>query len=123
PFSFDVAALAGARMAVRERTARPPLLTGALAPQPTDDVSLDELIRFHTHPVREFLRHRLDVATSVEAEIVDDAIPIELDPLAIWGVGDRLLRAVLDGREPTASMVAEQLRGFLPPGQLGVRTL
>lgn len=123
PFSFDAAALAGARMTVGERTERPPLLSGPLAPQPAGDVSLDDLIRFHTHPVREFLRHRLDVSTSVEAELADDAIPVELDPLATWGIGDRLLRAVLDGRDPTASMVAEQLRGFLPPSQLGIRTL
>ncbi|WP_110207708.1 exodeoxyribonuclease V subunit gamma [Nocardioides daejeonensis] len=123
PFSFDVSALAGARIALAERTPRPPLLVKPLPAQPTGDVSLDELIAFHTHPVREFLRHRLDVATSREAELLDDAIPVELDALATWGVGDRLLRAVLDGRDPMPSMLDEQLRGMLPPRQLGIRTL
>ncbi|WP_235734444.1 exodeoxyribonuclease V subunit gamma [Nocardioides alcanivorans] len=123
PFSFDAAALAGARVAVRDRVQRPPLLTDPLPALPAGDVSLDELIGFHTHPVREFLRHRLDVTTPLEAELAEVAIPIELDALATWGIGDRLLRAVLEGRDPSASMFAEQLRGFLPPGQLGVRTL
>src|SRR5690606_37437828 len=56
-------------------------------------------------------------------DVRDDAIPIELDALGVWGVGDRLLHDVLAGQDPSASMLAEQLRGHLPPGQLGVRTL
>src|SRR5690606_27766220 len=40
-----------------------------------------------------------------------------------WAVGDRLLADILGGMDPRSSMQAEQLRGLLPPGQLGARTL
>lgn len=123
PFSFDVAARDGARAALSERVPSGPLLAGPLTPLPRHDVSLAELQRFFTHPVREFLRTRLDIVAPLTAEQTHDAIPIELGPLEKWGVGDRLLRDVLDGLDPTSSMTAEQLRGMLPPSQLGLRTL
>ncbi|GAB3774236.1 exodeoxyribonuclease V gamma subunit [Nocardioides ginsengisegetis] len=123
PFSFDAAALAGARAAVAERIPPQPFLTGELAPLPREDVQLADLQRFLAHPVREFLRSRLDVSAPLEADEVDDAIPIDLDALALWGVGDRLLREVMAGQDPVAVMTAEQLRGTLPPGGLGTTAL
>ena len=42
-----------------------------------------------------------------------------LDALEKWQVGDHLLREVLAGQDPVAVMTAEQLRGTLPPGGLG----
>ncbi|MCW2795236.1 MAG: recC, partial [Nocardioides sp.] len=123
PFSFDQAALAGATAAAGPRTPRPAFLTGALAERPPEDVSLADLKAFLVHPVRAFLRNRLDVSTPLEAEELSDAIPIDLDALELWGVGDRLLREVMAGQDPTAVMTAEQLRGSLPPGGLGTRSL
>jgi exodeoxyribonuclease V gamma subunit len=119
PFTFDEAALAGARAAAGERHVVGAFLDGPLAPAPREDVSLADLKKFLTHPVREFLRGRLDVANPLEAEDVHDAIPIDLDALELWGVGDRLLREVMAGQDPVAVMTAEQLRGTLPPGGLG----
>ena len=123
PFSFDTAALAGARAATRPRTPVPPFLLDPLPPAPVEDVSLADLKSFLAHPVRAFLRGRLDVAVPLEAEEVADAIPVDLDALELWGVGDRLLREVLNGQDPVAVMTAEQLRGTLPPGGLGTRSL
>ncbi|WP_205472754.1 exodeoxyribonuclease V subunit gamma [Nocardioides sp. SYSU D00038] len=124
PFSFDTAALAGARSAVAERRPRPPLLTAPLPPRGgEEDVSLADLKAFLTHPVRGFLRGRLDVATPFEPDELDDAIPVTLNSLQLWQVGDTLLREVLAGADPTAVMTAEQLRGTLPPGRLGERDL
>ncbi len=123
PFSFDTAALAGARAATRPRTPVPPFLRDPLPPAPAEDVSLADLKAFLTHPVRSFLRDRLDLTVPLEAEEVADAIPVDLDALELWGVGDRLLREVLAGRDPVAVMTAEQLRGTLPPGVLGTRSL
>ncbi|MGZ4455332.1 MAG: exodeoxyribonuclease V subunit gamma, partial [Nocardioides sp.] len=123
PFSFDASALAGARAAVAERVPPAPFLVGELAPRPPEDVTLAELQRFLAHPVRELLRTRLDVSTPLEADEVEDAIPIDLDALQLWGVGDRLLREVLAGQDPVAVMTAEQLRGTLPPGGLGASAL
>ncbi len=123
PFSFDAAALAGARASIRERVAPAGLLDAPLAQRPPGDVSLADLKTFFTHPVRSFLRQRLDVSTPLAPDELSDAIPIALDNLEQWQVGDRLLREVLAGQEPGAVMLAEQLSGTLPPFRLGAREL
>ncbi|WGX97249.1 exodeoxyribonuclease V subunit gamma [Nocardioides sp. L-11A] len=127
PFSFDRASLAGARASVRERTPVPVFLDGPLPARPVQDVSLADLIDFVLRPARSFLRGRLDVATPFEPGEVADAIPVDLDNLEKWGIGDRLLHAVLSSDDPArtgeAVMLAEQLRGSLPPFGLGYGTL
>ncbi len=125
PFSFDVAALAGARASAEPPRERSAFLVGDLAPTQSSsgEVSLADLKAFFAHPVRTFCRSRLQIAAPLEADDVLDAIPVDLDGLEKWGVGDRLLREVLAGQDPSAVMLAEQLRGTLPPGQLGVRAL
>ncbi|GAB2777422.1 exodeoxyribonuclease V subunit gamma [Nocardioides salsibiostraticola] len=126
PFSFDRSALAGAQAAATQAIPRQPFLTGALTPvqgRLAGDVSLADLKSFFTHPVRTFCRSRLEITAPLDPEEVLDAIPIDLDNLEKWGVGDRLLREVLAGEDPQAVMLAEQLRGTLPPGHLGVRAL
>ncbi|TIC82594.1 exodeoxyribonuclease V subunit gamma [Nocardioides sp. GY 10127] len=125
PFSFDRTALAGARAAQRPPLPVPPLLDPRrpLPARPRQEVSVAELTDFLTHPVRHFLRQRLDVSTPLRAAEVEDALPVELDALEKWHVGDRLLRAVLAGSPPDALVRAEQLSGSLPPGTLGLRTV
>lgn len=123
PFSFDPGALAGARAVAGPRAERVGLLDEPLPPAPRGDVSLEELRRFFGHPIREFCRSRLMIGTPLSADDEDDAIPIELDALEGWQVGDRLLRDLLAGLDPSAAMLAEQLRGTLPPGRLGVDEL
>lgn len=119
PFSFDAAALAGARSAWGVRREPPPFLTGSLPTREREDVSLADLKAFLGHPVRTFLRERLDVATPFEPDDLADAIPVTLDSLEKWQIGDRLLRELLAGHDPVAVMTAEQLSGTLPPGGLG----
>jgi exodeoxyribonuclease V gamma subunit len=122
PFSFDTAALAGARAAWGPRHDPPPLLPGPLPARPLDDVSLADLKAFFAHPVRSFLRSRLDVSTPFEPDELADAIPVSLNSLEAWQVGDRVLAEILAGHEPQAVMTAELLRGTLPPFALGQRT-
>ncbi|GAA1910452.1 exodeoxyribonuclease V subunit gamma [Nocardioides hwasunensis] len=120
PFSFDRSALAGARAARAPRPVHPALVTDPLvAPDLAEEVSLSDLQDFFAHPVRGFLRHRLRVTTPYDVEETKDAIPITLDGLEKWDVGDRLVRDVLAGGDPQAAMLAEQLRGLLPPEDLG----
>jgi exodeoxyribonuclease V gamma subunit len=119
PFSFDRAGLAAAEAARGERRSRAPFLDGSLKPWDPRDVNLDELKSFLLNPVRTFLRTRLDVSGPLEAEEIDDAIPIDLDGLEKWGIGDRILRDLLAGRSPEATFTAELLRGTVPPGKLG----
>jgi exodeoxyribonuclease V gamma subunit len=82
-------------------------------------VNLDELKAFLLSPVRTFLRTRLDVSAPLGGEELSDAIPIDLDGLEKWGIGDRILRDLLAGQPPEATCTAELLRGTMPPGNLG----
>jgi len=121
PFSFDRAALAGARAAAGDRVAVGSLATTDLPLQPPADLELASLVKFFLHPVRAFLRDRLGVAQIDEGEEVADGLPVELDNLEQWGVGDRLLRDLLRGRTTDQALATEWRRGVLPPGRLGWR--
>ncbi len=120
PFSFDRTALAGARAAAGPRHPPAPLLPAPL-PALTDDVELAELVALLVHPTRAFLTRRLGVTVPDRDEAVRDALPVELDALAGYDAGDRLLRALLEGTEPAVFFAAESRRGTLPPGELGQR--
>jgi len=122
-FTFDRSALAGARAAAGPRRPPAPFLSGRLSPPGRDDVSLDDLAGFLKHPVRDFLRQRLDVDLPHEEEPIEDGLPVEIDHLAQWAVGDRVLRDLLGGLDPAATKEQEWRRGVLPPGRLGWRML
>jgi len=51
------------------------------------------------------------------SEEVDDALPVELDGLQVWGVGQRILDARLGGAGMDACVASELARGQLPPGE------
>ncbi len=119
PFSFDRVELAGARAAVRERTPPPPFLAGRLAAPEVATVALHELVAFLEHPVKGFLRQRVGLSVFDGDDDPADALPVALDALQIWKVGDRLLRDRLAGRSLDACRHAEWRRGELPPGALG----
>ena len=97
------------------------LATAVLPPRPQADLELASLVAFFRHPVRAFLRDRLGVAQLDEGEEVADGLPVELDNLEQWGVGDRLLGDLLRGRTPDQALDTEWRRGVLPPGRLGWR--
>ena len=118
PFSFDAAALAGARAAARPRVA-PPSVAAAVLPPRGGDVELGALIGFFKHPVKEFLRRRLEVTVTEESEEVTDGLPVELDSLTEWGVGDRMLRDLMTDSSRDRALGKEWRRGVLPPGRLG----
>ena len=120
PFSFDAQSLAGARAAAADRVA-PPRLNDEVLPLRPGDVELEELIAFLKNPVKEFVRKRLDVTFVDEGEDAMDGMPVELDGLELWKVGDRLLRDLLAGRAPSDVLAKEWRRGVLPPGKLGWR--
>lgn len=123
PFSFDRAALGGARAQAGERIPLPPLLTEPLpAPAPAD-VNLADLLRFFADPIGDFLRSVLDVGLPRETEELLDALPIELDGLQKWQVGERMLRDSVNGLDPMSVIQAERRRGELPPRELGTRAL
>jgi exodeoxyribonuclease V gamma subunit len=123
-FSFDEAAAAGARAATGPRRPVAPFLDGPLGPRVERDVSLDDLVRFWGDPVKGFLgRDGADISLPADEEQPEDALPVEIDSLAQWAVGDRVLADLLAGLDPAVVKQREWRRGELPPGQLGWRML
>lgn len=117
-WSFDAVTLDGARALTAERIEPVPFLAGPLPPEPAALVELEDLVRFAGHPVRAFLRQRLGISVGDYSDEVDDSLPVELDALERWGVGQRLLDGVLAGASIEACVAAEIARGTLPPGKL-----
>ncbi|WP_068250440.1 exodeoxyribonuclease V subunit gamma [Janibacter corallicola] len=123
PFSFDLAALEGARSGTDPEPTDSRLIRTPLPAPVVEDVSLADLVGYFQHPGRGFLRDRLQVGVSREADEVSDRLPIDLDGLEKWSVGDRALAARLAGRPADDVYTAELLRGDIPPGSLGNRAL
>ena len=120
PFTFDPTALTAAKVTTGHREERPRLIGRPLPAPPPDDVALDDLIGFFKDPVKGFFR-ALDYTLPWDVEAVDDAMPVEIDALQEWKVGDRMLDDMLRGMKPEERATAEWRRGSLPPGKLGWR--
>ncbi|NCT91018.1 exodeoxyribonuclease V subunit gamma [Cellulomonas sp. APG4] len=102
--------------------APPEATSSARAPEEDDApdvVDLDALVRDLEHPVRAFLRTRLGVVLPGEIDDVEDALPVTLDGLGTWQIGDRLLNAALAGADLDRAVQAEWRRGEVPPRALG----
>ncbi|MET9024683.1 exodeoxyribonuclease V subunit gamma [Nocardia sp. NPDC004168] len=123
PFSFDTVALAGAHAADGPALPRPGFLAAPLPAAQTADVALADLISFVEHPVRAFLWQRLGLRVPEHDEDIADRLPIELDGLAKWELGERLLAARLTGADPAGLRAAEWRRGTLPPFGFGAAVL
>ena len=144
PFTFDPHAVAAARALAAARAGdqnngdsidedqhHAPLpasttglrLPGLLPARPQEEVTLADLQSFFANPTRAFLRDRLDIASPLEDSLRADGIPIELDGLERWQIGERLLRARLQSQEIPAIERAERQRGELPPAGLGMSLL
>jgi exodeoxyribonuclease V gamma subunit len=121
PFTFDPTALVAARAATGSRPPRPEFLAAPLSLPQGDDVALADLLAFFRDPVKGFFR-ALDLTLPWEVDGVSDAMPVEIDNLEKWSVGDRMLADMLAGLHPDDALNAEWRRGTLPPGRLGWRT-
>jgi exodeoxyribonuclease V gamma subunit len=118
PWSFDALHLAGARAALGPRHRATAFLGHPLEPAASGPIGLDQLERFLRHPVRAFLRERLDIWVGDRTQDFEDAIPIDLNGLEQWQIADRVLQELLGGADLTHCLDAERARGALPPGQL-----
>ncbi|MBO0746720.1 MAG: exodeoxyribonuclease V subunit gamma, partial [Acidimicrobiaceae bacterium] len=119
PASFDPIALDAARAATRPRAPAADLAGAVLPPDRPEQIELDDLVKFVEHPVQAFLRQRLNIRLPYQGDDIPDAIPVSPDGLDRWRIGDRLLKARLDGADPLACRAAELARGDLPPLLLG----
>lgn len=120
PFTFDRTVLDTARAMAGERAPQPVFVSGPLPAPPTEDVSLADLVAFFKNPVKGFFR-ALDYTLPWDVDGVSDVMPVEIDALQEWTVGDRLLGDILRGMTPQDAQQAEWRRGTLPPGKLGWR--
>jgi exodeoxyribonuclease V gamma subunit len=118
-FTFNPSALVAARAAAGEQSPAPSFFTHPL-PADLGDVALVDLLAFFSDPVKGFFR-ALDFTLPWDVDGVDDAMPVQLDALQEWVVGDRILGDMMRGIAPDAACQAEWRRGTLPPGQLGWR--
>ena len=82
---------AAAETAARRRDRAAARSSPSRSPPPApDDVALADLVAFFRDPVKGFFR-ALDVTLPWEVDGVSDAMPVEIDQLETWGVGDRML--------------------------------
>ncbi len=123
PWGFDPHALAGAQALTGPRTQPSAFLPEPLPAPAQPVVELAGLIRFVEHPARALLRDRLGVMVGDWFDEIEDAMPVELHPLAGWAVGQRMLDGVLAGADLEACRRAEIARGSLPPGLLAEQPL
>jgi exodeoxyribonuclease V gamma subunit len=86
-------------------------------------VAREDLVRFVRHPARAFLRSRLGVSLGRPEDELADALPVELEPLERYAVGQRILEARVAGADRAAVLRAEAARGELPPLALGRRVV
>jgi exodeoxyribonuclease V gamma subunit len=119
-FTFDPTALTAAEAASGKRRAPTPFISEPLPAPAAEDVAVADLLDFFKDPVKGFFR-ALDCTLPWDVDEVVDAMPVEIDPLEEWTVGDRMLRDMLRGMHPDTAAHAEWRRGTLPPGRLGVR--
>jgi exodeoxyribonuclease V gamma subunit len=120
PFSFDPTVLRAARTAAGERTQQPKFICQPLPQPPPDDIVLADLVAFFKDPVKGFFR-ALEYTLPWDVDGVEDAMPVDINALEEWTVGDRMLSDILGGMAPDEAKHAEWRRGTLPPGQLGWR--
>ncbi|OBB02253.1 exodeoxyribonuclease V subunit gamma [Mycobacteriaceae bacterium 1482268.1] len=120
PFTFDNTVLNAAKARSGDRAEKPPFISGPLPAPPPEDVVLADLAAFFRDPVKGFYR-ALDYTLPWEVDGVEDAMPVDINALEEWTVGDRMLDDMLHDMQPDEARQAEWRRGTLPPGQLGWR--
>ena len=99
-------------------TIAPPFLARPLEPVGSGPIGLDQLERFLRHPVRAFLRERLDIWVGRQDTGLRGRHPHRSSGLERWQIADRVLQERLGGADLAACLDAERARGALPPGQL-----
>ena len=126
PWSFNAAALAGARARRNQDLGPRPLLMDPIQISGEEGIfSIEDLREFLRHPVRCFLKKSLQIYRPFDQNETSDELPIALEPTERSDIGRRLLatRLSLSGDEVWKDLreawwMREQARGALPVGHL-----
>lgn len=118
PWSFDHVTLAGARALAGTRPQPRDFLSAPLPPVDRPVLELEDLARFVSNPVQAFLSQRLEVSVGERPSELEDALPVEVEGLDRYRIGERMLGARLAGVSSEDAEAAEVARGELPPGTL-----
>ena len=119
PWGFDGASLAGA-LARRGRAAvSAPFLTDTFPRDASTVIELTALREFLRQPIRSFLRQQLGLRLPRREDGASALLPVGLSGLERWGIGERMLRALLAGSSLSEWARIERRLGTLPPGAIG----
>ncbi|MFT3877884.1 MAG: exodeoxyribonuclease V subunit gamma [Propioniciclava sp.] len=124
PSSFDAAALAGARALLAPRRPAPDrYAVGHLhRSAPVEVLDVERLVAFLQHPGKFLLKERADL-TIGDDEPLEESLPLELNSLDSWKIGDAMLAALRAGHPIDAVQTDQWLSGNLPPRRLGAAAL
>ncbi len=120
-FSYEDSLLAGVEQGDAGEAAGVQLFTAPLAEEePAAEIELDELVRFFRNPAAFLLNRALRVYLRDDTVQHSDEVPLELEPLETYSIGNRLLNHRLAGLPAAALLELERARGALPPGAAGM---
>jgi exodeoxyribonuclease V gamma subunit len=98
----------------------PAFLSGPVDATPEElELTLDELCRWVTHPVRSFFQRRLGLWLGEDDEVLDDREPIGLDPLQRHVLGRELVAMSMDGLGDEEMLALSRAAGRMPLGSVG----
>ncbi|MFV2038781.1 MAG: exodeoxyribonuclease V subunit gamma [Acidimicrobiales bacterium] len=123
PWAFDGMQLDGALAVQGNALDSPPADASWPVWDQPERLRLDDLIAFLQNPSKRFVRSRLGFSIPTAGEMPDDTVPAQLNPLAKWGVTDRLLTGLVEGHELAALEDRERSSDALPPGDLSTEDL
>jgi exodeoxyribonuclease V gamma subunit len=118
PWSFADRDRTGAEGRRARPLQRPPFLDEPIGASTGGTVELEELRSFLRDPVGTFVRRTLEASLPRAADEVQDILPVELDGLELYRVGQDLLDARRRGTDDAAWRRRERAKGSLPPGVL-----
>lgn len=90
-----------------------------LDPQPLEEITLDNLMRFYRHPVRAFFQMRLGVNFILEETELPDEEPFVLDSLNRYKFNSQLLNTLIEEQDVSALYDRVKASGALPYGAFG----
>lgn len=122
--SFDAGALAGARAVVGPRRPAPErhAVAGLQRGAPLTEVALERLTAMLRHPGRFLLKERAELTLGDDAPLAE-SIPVEVDHMTRWRIGDAMLTDLAAGHSPDAVITHAWLSGDLPPRALGASAI